>query len=624
MAYINPAIHTLTTCFQSRYSLPYFQRDYKWETRHFLEMLNDIQEAFLLEYDPSHGRRNVSSYKPYFLGSIITSAEDNGKKPLIDGQQRVTSLFIIMAFFKRCIHDLKIANAPEVNGFIGSVKYGETDYNIEFSEGRKAIFDTYLDLENLSSSVVYEKLEEIADLSDSDKRIIASIRLIDENLNADIKKNLAFFIDYFIEKVLLIDISVATESEAHRVFVTMNDRGLRLGAIELLKGFLLSKITVAENSQEAHVTWMDTMTSLRNIDTDGDSLFFRNLFRGKWATSIRGKNKGDQAGDFDLIGDAYHRWFEDKVEAIGLTTSDDYYNFVNKDIKFYADIYKVIDNSENKFSQSHKDLFYNGVRKFSFQQMIMLSVVSSSEPPVASNKKLSLVAKYIDVILTSRIITGKANTYDNLKDLAFTITKEIRGKSYQDLLAHIQAEWGKYSVHMDDIPKLSYEYSSRGDMLYILARIAEFIEVGLQLANKVGFDVYMQRDKNQKTFDIEHIFRKELSANLTSATLGFASDAEYSVKRNLIGGLILLPRSRNRSLSDKTYVEKLGAYGSENVLCQTLSNNFYVSNPALARFKAKYPDLNIKEYADFSLNAINERGELYKEIAKKIWAKPLN
>lgn len=622
MAYINPAIHTLTTCFQSRYSLPYFQRDYKWETRHFLEMLNDIQEAFLLEYDPSHGRKSVSSYKPYFLGSIITSAEDNGKKPLIDGQQRVTSLFIIMAFFKRCIHDLKIANAPEVNGFIGSVKYGETDYNIEFSEGRKAIFDTYLDLENLSSSVVYEKLEEIANLSDSDKRIIASIRLIDENLNADIKKNLAFFIDYFIEKVLLIDISVATESEAHRVFVTMNDRGLRLGAIELLKGFLLSKITVAENSQEAHVTWMDTMTSLRNIDTDGDSLFFRNLFRGKWATSIRGKNKGDQAGDFDLIGDAYHRWFEDKVEAIGLTTSDHYFDFVNKDIKFYADIYKVIDNAENKFSQSHKDLFYNGVRKFSFQQMIMLSVVSSSEPPVASNKKLALVAKYIDVILTSRIITGKANTYDNLKDLAFTITKELRGKSYQDLLTHIQAEWEKYSVHMDDISNLSYEYSSRGDILYILARIAEFIEVGLQLANKVGFDVYMQRDKNQKTFDIEHIFRKELSADLTSVSLGFANDAEYSVKRNLIGGLILLPRSRNRSLNDKTYEEKIGVYGNENVLCQTLSTNFYASNPAFTRFKAKYPDLDMKEYAAFSLNAINERGKLYQAIAKKIWAKP--
>ncbi|MEM7924156.1 DUF262 domain-containing protein, partial [Morganella morganii] len=119
MAYITPSTLSLKICFQSKYSLPYFQRDYKWESRHFLEMLNDIQNAFLLAYEPSHGRSNVSDYLPYFLGSIITSTETNGKKPLIDGQQRITSIFILLIFLERYIKDNNISNTLKLENFIG-------------------------------------------------------------------------------------------------------------------------------------------------------------------------------------------------------------------------------------------------------------------------------------------------------------------------------------------------------------------------------------------------------------------------------------------------------------------------------------------------------------------------
>ncbi len=60
MAYVNPSTQSLKTCFQSHYSLPYFQREYKWESRHFAELLDDIQAAFILNYDPTHGRREVA------------------------------------------------------------------------------------------------------------------------------------------------------------------------------------------------------------------------------------------------------------------------------------------------------------------------------------------------------------------------------------------------------------------------------------------------------------------------------------------------------------------------------------------------------------------------------------
>lgn len=622
MAYITPSTLSLKTCFQSKYSLPYFQRDYKWESRHFLEMLNDIQNAFLLAYDPLHGRRDVSSYAPYFLGSIITAIETNGKRPLIDGQQRITSIFILLVFFERYIKDNNIVDTLALENFIGSVSYGERDFNIEFSIERKDIFTKYTnDQKSLQEAV--DDVESIANLSDSDRRIVDAMKSIEDALDPTTKDKISFFIDYLMEKVLLIDISVASESEAHRVFVTMNDRGLRLGAIELLKGFILSRVTNPEDSQECHQEWVKTMSNLRKNDPEGDSLFIRNLLRAKWANTIRGKNKGDEAGDFDKINDAYHRWFEDKTTEIGLTNSDDFYNFAKKDIPEYANLCMTIADAENRLTTDYPEVFYNGIRKFNFQTMIILSSVELSDARDIRKKKIQLVSKYIDLILTSRIITKKANTYDNLKDIAFNLAKEVRGKDYPALLSHVQNEWSKHYNLIDKIPEMSYENKSRSDTLYVLARIGSYIENQINLTNKVGLDVYMQRDKGMKTFDIEHVLRSVINNDvLTASALGFTSDMEYNTKRNLIGGLILLPRSRNRSLSDNVYADKISVYSGENILCQTLCSNVYKNNPELAKFLTDNPEIDLKPYEQFNLDSITERGNVYKNIGLKIWSCP--
>ena len=145
MAYVNPSTQSIKTCFQSHYSLPYFQREYKWEPRHFAELINDVQEAFLLEFDPTHQRAQVADYPPYFLGSIITSVETGGKKPLIDGQQRLTSTFLLLAVLERMRNDKNVIDALDLSILLGSVSFGKMDYSIQFSDSRKAIFDAYLD-----------------------------------------------------------------------------------------------------------------------------------------------------------------------------------------------------------------------------------------------------------------------------------------------------------------------------------------------------------------------------------------------------------------------------------------------------------------------------------------------
>jgi len=621
MAYVNPSTQSIKTCFQSHYSLPYFQREYKWETRHFAELLNDIQNTFILCFDPTHGRQEVANYLPYFLGSIITSKESDGKKPLIDGQQRLTSTFLILAYLERYRKDNDIKDAADLSTLLGNLSYGKMDYSIEFSESRKLIFNAYLD--NSKALVdAMQDAEDVADIDDGDKKIIEALRTTDSLLDDTVRDGIAYFIDYVKERVLLIDISVESESEAHRVFVTMNDRGLRLGPIDLLKGLILSEIKVAADSHSCHEAWVEVIRKLRTIDPEEDSLFFRNLFRAQWANTMRGKTKGDPAGDFDIIGDSYHRWFEDNTQALGLNNADDYARFAKDDITKFSEIYIFIKNAESELKAGHECIYYNASRRFSFQAMILMAAISINDTTTQWQNKIRIASQFIDLVLTSRTIDGKANNYDNLKEISFNLAKDFRKKDYPQLLQYIQTEWPKYFSSIPRLDQFRYTKTDRSDILYILARIACHLEDAFSLTNKVGFTTFWQRDRGYKTFDIEHLLKDSFDTTALPTNHGFTDAKDYADSRNLLGALILLSRSRNRSLQDDPYTKKLHAYSSENILSQSLCDGFYQSNPTVTTYLKANPQICLVSITDFEKADIGKRAAVYIAVAQQIWKMP--
>ncbi len=623
MAYVTPSTQNIKTCFQSHYSLPYFQREYKWETRHFSELFNDIQNTFLQDFDPAHGRKEVSNYLPYFLGSIITSKDDGGKKPLVDGQQRLTSTFLLLAFLERYRVDNDVQNAAEITGLLGNMSYGTMEYSIEFSPSRKKVFDLYLNKE-ISVSEALTQAQDIEHLDDGDKKIIDALRTTDDLLDDVTRNYIAYFIDYVRERVLLIDIAVESESEAHRVFVTMNDRGLRLGPIDLLKGLILSRITDTQAAHSCHKAWVDAIRKLKDIDPEEDSLFFKNYFRAKWAETIRGKTKGDVAGDFDVIGDAYHRWFEVNTARLALSTADDYDTFAQVTIPKFVEIYTFIRTCEGEFTSGFERLFYNATRRLNSQAMIIMSAIDGDDTSEVWKKKVSLISEYIDLILTSRTIDGKTNNYDNLKDIAFALTKDLRNKTYDQLLDYMQNDWGKYFNSISRLENLTYTKNERSDILFILARIASYLESNMGLTNKVGFSIYWQRDRGMKTFDIEHILKSAFDIATLPAEHGFVDAKDYAESRNRIGALALLPRSRNRSLQDKIYSEKLPVYATENVLTQTLGQSFYTNNPNVDRYLAENLLMGFTALPQFGKAEIAKRASSYTAVAAQVWKKPIS
>jgi len=80
-----------------KYTVDYYQREYSWQQKHIEQLVTDLATAFLSEYDQHHERQEVENYNSYYLGPFVLS-EKEGKRSIIDGQQRLTSLTLILDF----------------------------------------------------------------------------------------------------------------------------------------------------------------------------------------------------------------------------------------------------------------------------------------------------------------------------------------------------------------------------------------------------------------------------------------------------------------------------------------------------------------------------------------------
>lgn len=434
--------------------------------------------------------------------------------------------------------------------------------------------------------------------------------------------HIAMFIDFLLQNVEIIEINVPKENVAHRVFVTINDRGLRLSPIDLLKGRLLASIPDKELNHQAHEQWAKMLLELKTIDADEDSAFFKTYFRSRWAETIRGKSRGDVPKDFDIIAESYHRWFEDNSTRIGVTTSDEHADFILEELKHYSQVYSFIRKCEENLIPGYEHIFYNAARNYSMQPMVLMSAVLKNDGESVWKSKIRLTSRYLDFLLTIRTIEGKDNKYDSLRDASFDLTKEFRGLDKVALLVKVQQKWDSLTTTVSNLANINYTDNNRADVLFLLSRIASYLEDAIGIQNRTGFVEFWKRDRQNKTFDIEHLFKVAYDTQNIPPDDQFTGEADYKALRNNIGALVLLGRSRNRSLQDKNYSEKLGVYATENVLAQTLTTGFYQNNPALDRFLQANPAIGLTVIPAFGKTSINRRQQTYARIAEKVWERP--
>ena len=581
-----------------KYSIDYYQREYKWQPKQVVELLEDLAAKFLESHEDGNERRAVADYSHYFLGSIIISDKD-GQKYIIDGQQRLTTLTLLLIFLQHQLADTE--QKGQIADLIFSQKYGARSFNLDVPERTACMESLY-------------KGEEYVDAgtSESISNILARYADIEELFPDELDgKRLPYFVDWLVENVHLVEITAYSDGDAYTIFETMNDRGLSLTPADMLKGYLLANINDTERRTHSSRVWRDRVQALSDLGKDEDADGVKSWLRSQYAASIRDRSRGAAPQDFDLIGTEFHRWVRDHEQSLGLTSSSEFARFIERDFVYYSRWYERLRRAAEAPVAGLECVHFNAQHKFTLQYPVLLAPLRVDDDESTALRKIGVVAAYIDILIYRRIWNWRAIDYSTMQYAMFLVMQDVRGKSPVDaasaLRARLDAE--TFTFASNDHFRL---HGTNGPQIHrLLARLTDYVET--QSGQPSRYVEYSQRGGGG--YEIEHVWANHYQRHQDE----FTHPSEFQEYRNRIGGLVLLPKSFNASYGDLPYHEKREHYLGQNLLARSLHEKAYDHNPGFAHF-LEVSGLSFTPRREFKKADLDARQDLYMKLAEQIWS----
>lgn len=585
-----------------KYAIDYYQREYQWQTKQIQELVDDLADKFLQEWDPAHERREVASYAPYFLGSIIVSKRD-GTNYIVDGQQRLTSLTLLLILLRQL--QAEVPGVASVDALIFSEQFGERSFNLDVPERRSC-------MEALFEGRSFDAHEQSASVENLQRRYTDLESMFPDVFPDDQRKNaLPYFVDWLLNRVYLVEITAYADEEAYTIFETMNDRGLSLTPTEMLRGFLLANISDGDRRASAERTWREEVRKLADLGKEIDPDFFKTWLRSQYATRIRQRTRGARPEDFDRIGTEFHRWFRDAQSDIGLSASSDFFRVVDRDLRFYSRWYRKLLAAGSRHTAGLEHVHYNAQLGFTLQYLLLLAPLTPDDSDDVAMRKVRIIARFVDILLNRRIWNFRSIAYSTLQYSMFTVMRDIRGLAIVPLakrLHDVLAEPDQISFADND--RLRMHQQNRSHLHRMLARLTEYIEVSSGIPSHYCDYVAGGRGR----FEVEHIWANHADRHLDD----FAHATDFAEYRNRIGGLLLLPKQFNGSYGDLPYEQKLPHYLTQNLLARSLHPQCYDHNPGFMQF-VEQSGLPFRPHPRFKRADLDERYALYQQLAERVW-----
>jgi hypothetical protein len=582
-----------------KYSIDYYQREYKWYSKQVTELIDDLAAKFLESYAPEQERDAVAGYGHYFLGSIIVSDKD-GHKFIIDGQQRLTTLTLLLIFLHNELEEAE--QKGQIADLIFSQRFGKRSFNLDIPE-RAACMEA-----------LYNGQEVVAtDVSESVANVIGRYADIDEYFPAELReKALPYFVDWLIENVHLVEITAYSDGDAYTIFETMNDRGLSLSPADMLKGYLLANITDEDHRRHAESVWKRRIRALQELGKDEDADGIKAWLRSEYADSIRERKRGAAPEDFDLIGTEFHRWVRDHEDGIGLTNSAEFVRFIDRDFTFYSQWYERLRHASKSLTPGLESVFFNAEHNFTLQYPVLLAPLRVDDAEEELLRKVRVTAAYIDILLYRRIWNWRAIDYSTMQYAMFVVMREIRGKDTPELVGLLGERLDSETETFLCNQHFRLHGMNGRQIHRLLARMTEFVETRSGMPSH-----YVEYSKRggREGFEIEHVWADHYDRHEDE----FAHPNDFAEYRNRVGDLLLLPKSFNASFGDLPYADKREHYNGQNLLARSLHEGAYDHNPGFLRF-VEQSGLPFHPHATFTKAGLDDRQELYRLLAEHIWS----
>ena len=237
---------SLAQIFLSFYRVPDYQREYVWGEPDAKGERGEEVEQFLKDIHSEFKEATKDEAPEYFIGTIVVCPSKDGVFDLIDGQQRSTTSFLTLCALRDMINELDGQVPPTLKAQIAAA-----DMNWQGETVERMRLD--LQYEDASGVLVDygsgKGMSARREGTRSIRNLAGAYDTIREFLTVefpDDPNGLRRFLGYFTNKVKLIRIETPNISRALKIFETINDRGVGLDAMDLLKNLLFMNAKEAE------------------------------------------------------------------------------------------------------------------------------------------------------------------------------------------------------------------------------------------------------------------------------------------------------------------------------------------------------------------------------------------
>lgn len=552
--------------FNMWYCIPDYQRAYVWDTDQVRDLLDDTISAY---------RENKEAQ--YFLGSMVLKINEKSENnvsyteyELLDGQQRITTVFLILA----CMRDM-LTDYPQYQNSLAGFVYQAEDAILQQPERMRIIFNIRSDVRDF----VNEHIKPLHGTCDSallkDKmqakdvnisiRNMANAMLVAHKFLEENKSDIIGYLSYFLNKVLMIYVATEELQDAFQLFTVLNNRGVKLSSSDILKAENLKELSAADRTSWA--TRWEEMETYFGEDFDKFLSHIRTILVKKKQTTTLLK----EFDEFVYSNQEYDRTQKKYLPRTPiLRRGRDTFELL---YSYYHTYQEVFDTDHSVVTGDYEITNYLKLMETGFGADYWIAPVLDY---YRKYRRRGFVAflKALDRKLSADWITAATPTVrmENVN----AILREIEAS--QDSTALLQSK--TFTINKSD-----FERVINGD---IYGRsFAKYLLLKLDLIYRGSSTPMIP----QAIASIEHILPRNPSAD--SQWVKDFSAAEREEWTNKLGNLVLISRRKNTSQGNRDYVEKKEKYFEKNIEMFPNSIRIYQNYPEwkLSDLKKNHSDV---------------------------------
>ena len=594
------------------YYIDFYQRQYKWTEEPVKRLLDDVFYKFNEEYKKFKDLslpldQVISKYSWYYLNTYVTNNVD-GKLYIVDGQQRLTSLTLILIKLKHLAKNFE----SQLEGWVGNKIVGLSGYKTDFWMNHEA---HKLSMKGLFDGKPSDTIDTSTGLTA--KNMVSNYTIVSSRLDNELLDihRLESFIFYFMHRLVLINLNVE-QTDVPMVFEVINDRGVKLKPYEILKGKLLGQISKEElDGLRINELWEEQVSKINAFKEDEIDQFFIYFLKSKFADTIGEGRRYDKD---------YHRaiFSENKLNLDH--SPQDVKKFLQSDFKYYTNLYAKIYQyyRDSSLNTEFVHVYYNGLTEMDMQFLLILSSCELNDSQ--EDEKIKTIAYEVDrlfcLLQLQRSYGSNAFAVSVYKLSAVIRNKDISvirpafDKTLLDLLTETRGVEAVAPLSYGFFKETGIELDKRFKR-YFFARIEKFIADNTNLKVKHSLYDLVQNTGIVNGFHIEHI----LAENEDNLKLFGDDEEKFKSERNRLGGLLLLKGKDNISSNNETYKKKLESYANTLYWNETLREDSYKSKLDFTDMINKYK-LSFRPMNEFGQTELEERHKLLFDMVSHIWS----